>query len=1761
MGEDGNVEEKNIAKLDFDATKAIQKLDEINKKLEEASNKSTLYAKNIGDNLSKGINTTNIIDTSKIKTQFNSISDLSKKTQETLIKQNNSTANKIKVNESNLATYKEKMELKKQYAVEKSNLAQMRSTQDLYDKITEYAKTYIIYQGFNALKNGIVEVIDEMVELENQMVSIDRVLNESSLNLDNYRDKLIQVAYEYGNTFDNVADITLRLAQAGFDSQESLMLTEKTLLALNTAELDATEATDDMVAIMAQWGLMTGNATEEAKSYGDIIDKINKVADKYPTSSADILDALKKTSSAFNLAGASIDETIATITAAEVASQRGGKAIGTALSNITQQLKDEGRINIAESLGINFYTDETKTEFKDLMDIFGELADKMQELKDAGKENSQEMQDLLSVFTVFRRNIGASLLGEMSGEDSTYLQVLNDSLTATGYSIQENAKYMQTAKAAQAQFNDTLLELKTKVWDGGVEEVYRNLLTVGTDLVKGITDIIDKVGLLPTSVGAATLAFSLLNKNTQAKNWLGAMDSLKQINQLMDDTAKGVQDASKYQTNYNKIIDSSSDSFVQYSKTVSQGSQSLGGYIKYLGKSTAQTILLTAKTVILQTAISAGLTLAITALVTVIQEWANAEENTIAKLDESISKSQENADAINQEVESLQELRVQYEELAKKPNRTAEEDEKIYEIQTQINDLLKDTGVQVDLITTKINEQGEAVKQVNTNYDEQLSKLKTIEYQKKKDSVEELRKAAEDAQAELIGTNLKSDNLWDAFTSGSGRQEFALEDAGINVDALFDKYFEGQAYYMRDINSLLNEMSFDEQRKTLTEWQQALSEALKQGKDVKTTYDEVSAALDTLNERYDKAKDATDAYNQALGELSLDSGKISEYSSALDQIAKSYNMEGPGKLIDNIQAINDRFLEGEITSKEYFDGIQGQIDNIDFDQFRDYLDLQEEAVKQYTLMGYSADTAMEKARELAKENTEMTDEQIAELEEYQAIFAETTRSLAQGLETIQNAFDTGNMSFADYSESLTETSESLLNLYATQNDLSLNESTGEWFNNQTNAIDEYATSLQDAQDTLASFSDMMQTLGESYDYIAEHADAAGNAQFQAADIADKEYQQLAANFANNLANMRQVNYDSWSAITKTIFDSASINANEIENVDSYVAKALATNNYNLNDALNEASRQAQEAATKLGTTTGTLIQKLGNVIKNFDYTLSFEVSGGINPGGNLADLALGKSFKPSSDLSIKIKGSGGDSVNDLAQSLIDFGNDFSNYVTTSSGYKSLLDTIKPYVPTGSGTLTDTSRPSTTSPSSTSRPSSSGGSGGSSSSRDYDAERAAEEAAKAEQEAYDNRLEMFKNYIEEKERLEQRWVDKQNDLELLSNEDFLYITEQRIKRYQQYLDKLRSLTWINAEDRAELEKEYTEQIEDLQVEYFGYLKDKLDEEIQALEDANDEKIKLIEDEADKRIEALQKVEDENDRIRDKEDYEEQKRSIQEEIDYWSQRTGREAQENLLAAKKEMEELDKEWQQTQEDWAIEDQIAKIEEERDKQIAAIEEAETKEIEAMQKAYDEKVKLFAETGQLIYENSEIQSQALYNSYKTNFIDPIGKELDELIAKLNADASNYNKTTTTTTTTPAQPQYETYTIKYGDTLSGIAQKYGTTVQKLLDANPYITNKNKIYAGKTLQIPKFHTGGEVIGDEEGYALLKPEEMILTPSWAKGIKKLTTMVENNQFPGEKTVNNIKGNLVNIEATINNKADADYLTKKIEKVVASKLNIKK
>lgn len=52
----------------------------------------------------------------------------------------------------------------------------------------------------------------------------------------------------------------------------------------------------------------------------------------------------------------------------------------------------------------------------------------------------------------------------------------------------------------------------------------------------------------------------------------------------------------------------------------------------------------------------------------------------------------------------------------------------------------------------------------------------------------------------------------------------------------------------------------------------------------------------------------------------------------------------------------------------------------------------------------------------------------------------------------------------------------------------------------------------------------------------------------------------------------------------------------------------------------------------------------------------------------------------------------------------------------------------------------------------------------------------------------------------------------------------------------------------------------------------------------------------------------------------------------------------------------------------------------------------------------------------------------------------------------------------------PAQPQVQTYTVQEGDTMSGIANKYGMTSTELANYNA-ITDVNSLHIGQVLKIP------------------------------------------------------------------------------------------
>lgn len=1494
---------KKIARLDFDIDKALSGLDKIDNKLKTVSESSEKYAKKIGQSLNSGVDKKTIDD--NIKAVERSYDGLTKY-------ERNRAAD--------VAAYRQKQEIRTTETLKREHAKQEKSVITLFDKITNYAGTYLIYQGFNVLKRSIGEVIDEMVDLESAMVQIDRVLNETSLDIDDYRDKLMQVAYDYGNSMSNVADITLRLAQAGFDSNEALKLTEKTLLALNTAELNATQATDDMVAVMAQWGWMTGDAKEEARQYGEVIDKINKVADNFPTTSADIMNALKKVSSAFNLAGADIDETIATIVAAEKASQRGGKVIGTALANIVQQIKAEGKLNLAEQMGLNFFKDAKKTEFKPIMEIFQEMSDKMAALKKEGKESSVEMQQMLELFTVFRRNIGASLLGEMEGgENSTYMRVYKTALNSVGYSLQENAKYMATAKAAQEQFNVALLQLKTSVWDSGVEDVYKSMLLLGRGLIDNIDALVNKFGGLPTIVGAATLAFSLLNKNMKIANFdiktstielSGFANEFKKIERSLK--TAGLPKALK------QTADVSNISF----KTMIAN---ITAFDMATLKATMRTLALKAATVSLNLAATAAATAGMMLLTSIIQELINKEAAAIQLQESSIQSTEKQISAREDEITNLNELIKRYDDLGTKAKISPEETTELYEIQVKIKNILGEQADTIDLI--------------NGKYEKQKQKLNELTQEQRKQLLEDKKKFMEQKQYAAVNVALPS------FV----QSQFGGKDYEKSI-----KEYGGTGLYEGSLKKTLDNSTIEEAIELFTKWEENLRSVQGESVELANTYNWVNTTLNSLNEKVKESDDATRDYYETLASVKLE----------------------------------ELFPEGSITNAEHYRDVLKSLQETAQNSTGDFKIFQDTLVELFT----------ERFSEFAEQTQKVTEQinAVAEANEY----------VISKLEGMANQYSI---------------------LEKTQQEL-----------NDTGEI------------TIATFKNLVD---------------------------------------NDLLNYLDV-----------------VNGQLVVNTGSMAAMAEETKIAAIESLKAAASEDIHKLA--LGKEADMSITAR-NAIANFGNSASNAGAKARNAAGAILELAnaLAQAAAANSELA------GENNVSD-----------FSAKASAISGaYQSAARKI--------GAISISSA----SGSSSSRRSSGGGSrtssGGSSKTST---------AQQKKEDEYKKRLEYFTNTIEKMENKEEEWVKKQKELGLLSNNDMVYVTQQRIRQYEQYLKKIKKATWMNKEDRKKLEEEYTQKLKDLQLDYFDYLKGKLDDEIKAIEDARDKKIKALEEETDKKISLLKKQREAEKNINERQE-------ILDDIAYWEQRTGREAVEKLAEARAKLAEFDRDAQ-------IEAQIEALEAKEKAQKESIEKQTQNQIDALQKEYEYRVKVFSESNKIIYDDSTIAAKNLYNTYKKNFVDPLKEDL-QYINKKKID----------------------YTVKKGDTLESIAkeikkttgEKVSTIIKRIKNANSSLKNTKdtaKLKKGTKIKIPMYHKGGIFEGTEEGLALLKRGEWVLKPEWSNSLNRMMKYFDNVTQGKTNGINNnstieVEGNLINIQATVRNQGDIDALGQKVERILKEKFNIKK
>ncbi len=438
-------------------------------------------------------------------------------------------------------------------AVAQTTSTMKSSKGSLIDIVTGFAKfqlsAMLVMKPLQMIRSALSSINETLVKTEDAVIALQRVLPTGSATDDEISGKVYDIAQRYGQTFENVSQIATNFARTGMSWADTIKATEAAVLALNVAELDATEASEGLISILTQFEMTADQLTE-------VVDKLNKAADKNPVTTEKLLTALQRTGAAAKNANITLDETIGIITTLSKATNRSGENLGTAVNSLIQFSSKESSLDTFAKFGGDVETavEKFRAGAGSILEIWEELGEVIQnrqgeaesilggglfnneewaslndELKEALGESYADVTEIYNTASVFRRNYFVALLNDMDNVK----KVTEEIADANGYSQKENEKYLETYTAKlnslKAQWEDIanseqgILGIKKALvdvgsvlltiikWTGGLRTVLLAISTVvwalvGNKIIAGFKAIGTAIKGLITGLHTATTA-------------------------------------------------------------------------------------------------------------------------------------------------------------------------------------------------------------------------------------------------------------------------------------------------------------------------------------------------------------------------------------------------------------------------------------------------------------------------------------------------------------------------------------------------------------------------------------------------------------------------------------------------------------------------------------------------------------------------------------------------------------------------------------------------------------------------------------------------------------------------------------------------------------------------------------------------------------------------------------------------------------------------------------------------------------------------------------------------------------------------------------------------------------------------------------------------------------------------------------------------------------------------------------------------------
>lgn len=410
--------------------------------------------------------------------------------------------------------------------MESAGIAAETLGQKLSRLFKEHFQTAIAMAGVAMVKQGLREVYDNVVDIDDAMVELRKVTNESENAYSQFSDRAAKTARDLGASISDYISATADWSRLGYNMPDAEELARVSTLLKNVGDgiESVTDASSYMTSVLKGFDLVA----EDAQKVADLV---NEVANNEPASAEDILEILTRSGAALHEAGNDLDQAVALGVAMNSVTQN-AESTGQTLKTISMYLRaaktdltamgestdgcansvSELRSELKKLTGVDIMADAAGTQFKSTYDILMEISKVWGKLTDVdranvtellgGKRNANSVSAVLSQFQIAEKS-------------------MKDADNSAGSAAKENEVYLTSITGKLNQLDSAFQQFSKDLLDSSLIKFFVDFATGAVDLADGA---VKAAGALPTLTAAISGVLSVMQMSGKLKNGAGKVN-------------------------------------------------------------------------------------------------------------------------------------------------------------------------------------------------------------------------------------------------------------------------------------------------------------------------------------------------------------------------------------------------------------------------------------------------------------------------------------------------------------------------------------------------------------------------------------------------------------------------------------------------------------------------------------------------------------------------------------------------------------------------------------------------------------------------------------------------------------------------------------------------------------------------------------------------------------------------------------------------------------------------------------------------------------------------------------------------------------------------------------------------------------------------------------------------------------------------------------------------------------------------------------